>query len=337
MSTTIYDVAQYAGVAISTVSKVLSGRHSVSKRTRERVLHAITELNYIPSSAARSLAGDRTNMLGIVIAYDPDHLFSDPMLLKVIHGIDDRATEEDYALILSTPRTIDERMRAFNRLLRGFRPDGVLVEGGLGDEGVTLLADSGYPCVVIGYNTHTLPCVYPDDYRGAQLMTRHLVELGHKRIGVISGPRSNPLAMQARFRGYIDELKAADLEFDSDLLLYGNFRPESGFEAAAKLMALQAPPTAIFAFNDRMAMGALRWLREQGYKVPEQVSVAGFDNVADSLHTDPPLTTIHFSATDIGRTAADMLFRLIDSQQLEANEIVLPVEFIGRASTGSVA
>lgn len=337
MSVTIYDVAERAGVAISTVSKVLSGRHAVSDKTRARVMQAIADLNYIPQAAARSLAGDRTSMIGLVITYRPEDFFADPNLVRVLFGVDTQVTEHDYALLLSLPRSADDQVSAFERLLRGYRVDGVLVESGLGEDGVMLLAEQGYPCVVIGYSKNGLPCVYPDDYRGARLMTRHLLDLGHHRIGIINGPESFPIAMQKRLAGFEDELCADGLTFDRDYMVFGNFRQESGYAGIAHLMQLDPPPTAIFAFNDRMAIGALRWLREHGYRVPQDVSLAGFDDISQAAEVDPPLTTIRISPLDIGQRAAAMLFDLIANGNGDGEAVMLPVEFIARASTMPIA
>lgn len=335
--TTIYDVAQHAGVAISTVSKVLSGRHYVSQKTRERVEAAIADLNYIPQAAARTLAGEPTQMIGVVFSYDPHDFHADPTLVEMLYGIDSAITEKDNVLLLSMPGSTDDRISAFKRFVRGFRVDGVLVESGKGEEGIRMLTEQGYPCVVIGYSQHNLPCVYPDDYTGTQIMTQHLLALGHRRIAAITGHRSNLRAAAARLDGYRDALAAAGVELDEAYIAQGNFRRDSGYQATAALMALPHPPTAIFAFNDRMAFGALRWLREHNYRVPEDVSVVGFDDIAEAEQSDPPLTTIRWSPADVGRRATAMLFDLITHPEQSLEEAILPVELIVRGSAAAVA
>lgn len=334
---TIYDVAKHASVSIATVSKVLSGRPYVSDKTRARVLASVSALDYAPNMAARSLAGERTNVVGVVISYNPDDLFADPNLLQVLYGVDAVVTEHDHVLLLSTSRSADDPLSAFRRLLGGYRVDGVLVESGLGEDGVALLTERDYPCVVIGYSARGLPCVHPDDYEGARLMTTHLLELGHRRIGVISGPRSSPLAMRVRLAGYRDALEQAGLPFRDELVTFGTFRSASGAEGAAELMALPEPPTAIFAFNDRMAFGATHWLREHDLHVPRDVSVAGFDDIASAAQFDPPLTTVRQSSAEIGRRAATMLFDLMSGNASASAEVVLPTELIVRRSTAPVA
>jgi DNA-binding LacI/PurR family transcriptional regulator len=331
--TTIYDVAEHAGVSIATVSKVLSGRLYVSTKTRERVLSSVRALNYVPNAAARSLAGERTNIIGVVLAYAPHDLFADPNLLQGLYGIDAEITERACTLLLSCARSADDRLSAFRHLLSGYRADGVIVEGSLGEEGIALLAASEYPCVVMGYSQLELPSVHPDDYEGARLMTAHLLQLGHRRIGVITGPVSADLVLKQRLGGYRDVLQEAGLAFDEALVAFGTWRADSGYEGAAKLMDLDPPPSAIFCFNDRMAFGAIRWLREHGCSVPQEVSVAGFDDIESARQFTPPLTTVHQRPAEIGRCAARMLFDLIDGSGAPAETVVLPVELVVRRST----
>jgi len=334
MAHTIYDVAQHAGVAISTVSKVLSGKYYVSQKTRSRVLSAIKELNFVPNSAARSLAGDLTNLIGIVISYDPEFIFDDPALLQMLTGVESEVNLHDYALLLSTPVSKEDRLSAYTRFLRGFKVDGILVESGLGEEGIAMLSEEGYPVVVIGYSELGYPCIHPDDYTGALWMTRYLIELGHKRIGVIAGPVNHNRAPLARKRGYSDALKEAGIALDEALITPGDYRPESGSAGAGYLMNQPNPPTAIFAFNDRMALGAIHWLINNQYSIPEDISVAGFDNIPAANQSNPPITTIGYSSRDIGRRGARMLFQAINNEAGIPKEIVLPVEFIPRSSTG---
>lgn len=335
---TIYDVAERAGVAISTVSKVLSGRHKVSEKTRKRVLQAVAELNYIPSSAAQALASERSNMIAFVISYNPHEFFSDPAIIQVLEGITEEVTEQDYSLLLSTPRSGDERVTAFQRLLRGQRVDGVLIESGLGEEGIKLMAEADYPCVVIGYSEHGLPCVYPDDFGGTKMMAQHFVALGHRRIGIVTGPGINRRTMLARFNGFQEGLKSANLGVPEELIAYGDYSAESGCRGAEQLMDQASPPTAIFAFNDRMALGVIRWLQEHGFSVPGDVSVAGFDDIPHANHCSPTLTTIHSPLPAIGKRATQMLFDMIKNGRdaSRPQEIALPVGMIIRESSGPV-
>lgn len=333
MPVTIYDVAKAAGVSTATVSKVLSGTPYVSDKTRARVLSVVETMHYVPNVAARSLAQARTNIIGVVISYDPEFLFSDPHLLQIIHGADEIATEHNYALLLSTARSSDDPLSAYRRLLGQHYMDGALVEGSLGTEGYSLLQERGYPVVAVGYSEE-ISSVHSDDRDGARKMTEHLIHLGHRRIGIISGPLSDRFPVEMRLGGYRDALAAAELSYDEALVGFGNFRAASGYEIAAQLMALPEPPTALFAFNDRMAFGAISWLREHDCRVPEDVSVAGFDDIAGAEQFDPPLTTIRQLSVEHGRHAAAMLFDMIDNPTPhERQDVALPTQLVVRRST----
>lgn len=333
---TIYDVAARAGVSIATVSKVLSGNGSISEKTRVRVLDAVAALDYVPNAAARSLARERTGMIGVALAYDPDDLFADPNLLQILHAVDTVITAHDGALLLSTARSADDPLSGCRRLLKGYQLDGLLLEGNFGTAGEALVRQARYPCVVIGYSTRGLPCVYPDDYHGALMLMRHLIDLGHRAIGIINGPTAlHQPAMEARLAGCRDALAEAGLALRPELIVPGTFRSESGYRGAAQLMVRTPTPTAIFAFNDRMALGALRWLREHGYRVPEDVSVAGFDDIASASEASPPITTVRLSPREIARRAAEMLFAFIEGTPPGEARVVLPTQLIVRGSTGA--
>lgn len=333
MSVTIYDVAKQAGVSTATVSKVLSGQPYVSEKTRAKVLAAVAQLDYVPNVAARGLAGARTNIIGMVISYDPDYLFTDPHLLQIFRGVAEVATAHNYALLLSTGGPGEDGLSAYQRLLGQRYVDGAIVEGSIGERGPTLLRERGYPLVAVGYS-ETLPCVHSADRDGAEQITKHLLALGHRRIGVICGPASDRLNTEARLNGYRDALTGAGILLDERLLTYGTFLPPSGYAAAAQLMALPEPPSAIFAFNDRMAFGALQWLRERGVRVPEEVSVVGFDDNPGTEQSDPPLTTVRQLSREQGRQAARLLFELIQRPDPTARqEVALPTTLIVRRST----
>jgi DNA-binding LacI/PurR family transcriptional regulator len=274
----------------------------------------------------------------VVISYDPHDLFADPNLMQVLHGVDAKVTERDHVLLLSSARSADDQLSAYRRLLGGYRVDGVLIESGRGEEGVSMLIEQGYPCVIIGHSALGLPCVHPDDERGAQQMAAHLLALGHRRIGLITGPPES-LATKARLRGFQDVLTEAGCPVESERIVCGNYSAGSGYEGIARLMDIGCfdpqglQPTAIFAFNDRMAFGAIHWLRERGYRVPEDVSVGGFDDIESAAQFNPPLTTVRLPANEIGRRAAAMLFDMIEDEEQEGQQIVLPTALIVRHST----
>ncbi len=333
LTTTIYDVAKEAGVSTATVSKVLSGQPYVSAKTRARVMATVERLQFVPNVAARGLAGARTYIIGVVVSYEPEYLFADPHLLRILQGATEVATAHDCALLLSPARSQEDRLSAYQRLLGQQYVDGALIDGSLGSEGLSLLRGRGYPVVAIGHS-HQASCVHSDDRGGARIITEHLIGLGHRRIGLISGPISDQLVTQARYAGHREAMEAASLPFDEERLVYGTFRSTSGFEGAEKLMAATEAPTALFAFNDRMAFGAIRWLRAQGLRVPEDVSVVGFDDIPNAATFDPPLTTIRQLSLEQGRQAATLLFEQIQGNAPnERQEVALPTELVLRHST----
>lgn len=331
---TMRDVAARVGVSHQTVSRVVNDDPAVAPETRERVMAAIQALNYQPNLAARALSQGRTSVIGVVMLFDPDFLFADPYELQIIHGIERELTLRDCSLLLSMPRSPGNPLSAYHRLLKERLVDGVIVEGGLGEEGFQLLVDRRYPVVVVGYNSLGLPSVHPDDEGGTYTMGQHLLALRHRRIGVITGP--DTLATRARWRGYERAFHDAGHACDLGLVVRGDFTPQSGYQAAGRLVQRPDPPTAIFAFNDRMATGAMRWLREHGYAVPGNVSVVGFDDIPTAELLDPPLTTVRLLSTDLGQRAVSLLFDLMEGSTPSETEVILPTRLIVRHSTAAL-
>lgn len=339
MAATIYDVAKRAGVSTATVSKVLSNTPYVSEATRAKVLASIEELGYVPSLAARGLSKARTYLLALVIPYTSDYLYSDPHLLELIRGIEQETKARHYNILLSTGdrptrgSVDDSAIGPYQRAVRSRYADGIIVVAssaftGGGPKPLT----QRIPAVGIGYHAvggrHT---VHADDREGAAAATRHLLALGHRRIGVISAvPQIT--ALKRRLEGHQQALAEAGLAWEPQMLAWGDFTDGSGYRAAEQLLALPQRPTAIFAFNDRMAMGAIKRGREMGLAVPDDLSVVGFDDIPAAALADPPLTTVRQPALEMGATAARLLFDLIDGRPVDADEVMLPTELIVRAS-----
>jgi DNA-binding LacI/PurR family transcriptional regulator len=331
----IYDVARLANVSTATVSKVLSNTPYVSVQTKERVLEAVRQLDYSPSLAARGLTNRRTYILGLVIPNDPDYLFTDPQLLEVIRGVENTANDNDYNILLSMAKKTDQRS-AYTRVLRtGYIDGAITVETFEGETAGKLLDDQGLPRVSIGYRNglNPLNSVHSDDYRGAYEAVKHLIELDHQQIGVISGPANFVGAMEERLRGAQTALAEANLELNPDFLTYGDFTAESGYQASRVLLEAADRPTAIFSMNDRMATGVMRRARELGLRVPDDLSLVGFDDISLAALLDPPLTTIRQPSVEQGRVAVNKLFELIKEGKKEFETVILPVELIVRGST----
>jgi DNA-binding LacI/PurR family transcriptional regulator len=335
---TIKDVAAAAGVSYQTVSRVINNQPGVINATRDRVLQAIETLGYRPNLAARSLPRRRTNIIGLIIPYPADYLFRDPHLLAQISGIDAEANDRDYNVLLSTAGNSGSDLEAYQRFVRNQVADGALVvETASQQTGSKLLAQQNYPWVTLGYSIDTSAPTYnvhANDHNGAAQVTRHLLERGHHRIGIINGPSAGAVAaMEQRLAGHTEALAEAGLTFDPSLMVFGDYTRPSGQAATEHLLSLAEPPTAIFAFNDRMAMGAVWALSAAGLRVPQDVAVAGFDDIPTAADFMLPLTTVRQPSKQIGVVAAQMLFNLIDGKPIDVAELVLPAQLIIRAST----
>ncbi len=333
---TIKDVAAEAGVSYQTVSRVINNQAGVTDETRLRVQQAIDALGYRPSLAARSLPRRRSFIIGLIIPYDADYLFRDPHLLAQISGIDAEANARGYNVLLSTAGNSNSALEAYERFVRNQVADGALViETAAGKSGGELLARQDYPFVGLGYSEGT-SCpyaVHANDRDGARAATQHLLNKNHRRIGIINGPSTGAVvATGERLLGYQQALSEAGIAYDPALMLYGDYTRASGQAAAEQLLALPNPPTAIFALNDRMAIGAIRAIQAAGMRVPEDVAVIGFDDIPTAADFSPALTTVRQPSKEVGQTAAQILFKLIEGEPVADNEIVLPAEVIIRQS-----
>lgn len=332
---TIDEVAERAGVARGTVSKVLTGTYYVSQRTREKVMRAAEELGYRPNLAARALSKGRTFVVGLLIPYDPDQLFADPHLLDLIRGVESAANERDYNVLLSTAHRPNDPTSAYSRVLRSHYVDGMIViEGPNMGLVIDHLRDQPSPWVVSGYvaDIDQAFCVHADDHAITGTLAEHLLALGHTQIGVISSdPR--PISFDERLRGFADTVKARGLHENALSVTYGDMSVESGHAAAARIWDTAPRPTAIWALNDRMALGALQWAQQQGLRVPEDISIAGFDDIAAAALSNPPLTTVRLPSHREGQEAIALLFQMMDGIDAPS-EILVPTDLIVRKSTG---
>ncbi len=333
---TIKDVAARANVSYQTVSRVINNSDRVSNATRSRVLAAIEDLNYRPSLAARSLPGQHSFVIGFIVPYTPEYLIRDPNLLGQISGADTEACKHGYNLLLSTAGNSTSGVEAYERFVRNKVADGALVvETAASILGDSLLEKQNYPYVTLGYDPGNPEgyIVHNDDFGGAQKATAYLLAQGHRRIGIINGPSMGAVAtMQHRVEGYQQALADAGVLYRPELMTYGDYTRHSGEAATRQLMALDAPPTAIFALNDRMALGAIRQLGQMRLRVPHDVAVIGFDDISTAADFNPALTTVRQPSRTIGEMAADLLFKLINDEPVSLREIVLPAELIIRQS-----
>jgi DNA-binding LacI/PurR family transcriptional regulator len=336
--TTIYQVALEAGVAISTVSKVLSDKPGVSTETRVKVQEAIERLGYIPSLAARSLSKGRTGIVAAIFAFPPKLLFTDPYLLKNLLGIKEALDEVDFNLLLSTAKE-DDPTSSFDRLLRSRYFDGAIILETTEINKFALhqkIVTHHTPWVMMGFPGGIDSCnaVYADDYAGGQAVAQHLVSLGHRTFGIVSSV-TRPSGVDERVRGFLEYLSGIGLEVKPDLMFYGDFTQESGYRIARSLLYRPNRPSAVFAVNDRIALGIMKWAQEQGLRVPDDFSIIGFDDIEAASQSHPALTTMRQPGVEIGRAAARMVLRLIGGEIGPLQE-VLKTELIIRGTTRRV-
>lgn len=300
-------VAEASGVSPSTVSRILNGTAVVSQEKKDAVDRAIAELGFVPNPIARVLAGGRSLSVGVVT-----QVIDSPYYGVALRGIEEVLDTAGYVpLFASGHWNAKEEQRCIDTL-RSRRVDGIIVlTGRLSDESLRKLAKE-LPVVVTG-RTLKAPGLYAlnfNDFEGARLATHHLLTQGHRKIAFITGDPVHPDA-QERLRGYRAALDAAGLRFNPALVVPGLFHEESGLMAVERLIDSRERFTAIFAANDQMAFGANLALHRRGLRVPEDVSIVGFDDLAGATHCIPPLTTIHQAGLELGRCAAQALMDLL--------------------------
>ncbi|HRN49917.1 MAG TPA: LacI family DNA-binding transcriptional regulator [Anaerolineales bacterium] len=327
---TIEEIAKQAGVSRSTVSRVINNDPNVNELTRERVLEVVSSNNFVPNRAARKLAGGRTGVIGLVIPIGVSRLFVEPFFPILIQSVTNRCNHLNRSVMFWLGEPEYER-RSISQILSNDLLDGVIVSS-LEDKDpiVAALHQSQIPFVLIGRYRDNLPVSFVDidNEKCTQTAVNYLIESGRKRIATITGVEG--MVSRERLEAYRNTLAQAGLAVDENLIAEGGFVEEGGYDAMAKL--LPHKPDAVFAINDAMAVGAIRYLREQGLRVPEDVAVVGFDDAPIAASYKPALTTIAQPIAELGRQAVDMLVQQIDQQPEEPLTQVLTSELIIRES-----
>ncbi len=329
---TIRDVAAAAQVSVPTVSRVLNERYGVAPATAARVRQAIAELGYESSLAARGMRGARTGVIGLIMP-DMDHSYA----VEVIKGVSRAVTGTDYDLLAMTSGRKSPEARSLWEQQQIARLNGTIVDGT-----IVVVPDAGefrtdYPLVTLDpYRQSTAhPAVIGANREGAMAAMRYLATLGHRRIGFVSGIDHLQSAVRRR-QGYEDALAELSLPFDSSLVVAGEFVREGGYVAAEMLLALDDPPTAIFAANDDSAFGVMDAAQDAGLRIPEDLSVIGFDNVPEAAVAQPPLTTLDQSIGAMAEAAVTMLMELISGNRVLQRQRV-STRLIVRESCAPVA
>ncbi len=326
---TLDDVAAASGVSRSTVSRVINGG-SVSEATRRKVQAAMEATGYRPNLAARTLASGRSGVVGVVIHVPPDLLFQDVFFSGLFHGISEALAQRGAGMMLWLANLSKEQ--TLERILGMRLFDGLIVTADMLDDPlVDGLVRSSLPTVLVGHRhrDRTASYVDIDNERAAEQVTDHLVSLGRRRVGHITGRRGG-VSAEERLTGYRRAMNRAGLPTD-DLVVEGDYLPRSGEQGAERL--LEAGADAIFCASDAMALGALRTLERLGRRVPDDVAVAGFDDLPQAADASPPLTSMRQDTGRLGIEATHALFRLLNDTDSAPQRVILPTELVIRQST----
>lgn len=329
---TIADVAELAQVSKMSVSRVLNGQAGVSEKTRLRILQAVEQLGYVPNVNLRSRAST-TKLIGLLI---PD--IATIYMGEILRGISSAADQLNYGLMLYTQGTTDhlERTTHYLRLLNSGLVDGVLMVVPRDYEIIVNdLKDHDLRYVIVDHHNGTgnEPSVTATNRKGTQEAMRHLLALGHRRIGFITGRMDIACSLE-RLEGYRAGLAEVGLPFDDELVREGDYSQPTGFHRALELFQLPEPPTAIVASNDSMAFGVMDAAKAAGRSIGKDVSIIGFDDIFMASQVHPALTTVRQPLAEMGRVALDMLVTLLEGRTALAMRRELPTELIVRQSTG---
>jgi DNA-binding LacI/PurR family transcriptional regulator len=326
MPVSIKDIAREAGVSPSTVSRALNDHPQISTATKVHIQDLANEMGYVPSIAARSLVNRRSATIGVAITD-----LMDPYYARLMSGIEDGAAAHSYQVILSSYYRDPARELEIVLDFHKRRMEGIIITGSEVEE-VYLSPENKFFMPIVLVNRPGYPySVSVDRFLGAKMVVEHLVDLGHGRIAHITeGPKYR--AKSKRFNGYRAALTDHNIPVDEDLIVDGDGNISGGIRAVPRLLDLPQPPTAIFCFNDMTAIGVINALRQRGYEVPRDISVAGYDDLEMASYYHPALTTVRQPTYRIGQSAVEMLLKLIVGAEMVVKEIVEP-DLMIRTST----
>lgn len=319
---TMKEVARLANVSVSTVSHVINKTRFVSSSTRQKVLKAMDKIGYHPNMIARSLRRRKTNTIGLVISD-----ITNPFFPGVVRGIEKQLIKKGYSIILTNTDDDIEKEKNLVTLLYGKRVDGfIIVTAGGESKHIESLIQLRVPVVLLDRKISglKLDAVLVDNEGGTRKLTEYLINLGHKRIGIITGPL-NVFTGKERLNGYLKALQEYSLPRDDKLIKTGDFRQESGYSLTLELLSLSSPPTAILACNNLVGIGAMDALKEKGIRIPDEIELVIFDDLPWFGHLNPPLTVVAQPTFKLGEMAAKLLLEQIRGRK-KPKEIVLEVE-----------
>ncbi|MET3287892.1 catabolite control protein A [Brevibacillus fluminis] len=331
MPITIYDVAREAGVSMATVSRVVNGNPNVKPTTRKKVLAAIERLGYRPNAVARGLASKKTTTVGVII---PD--ISSLFFSELARGIEDIATMYKYNIILcNSDNRLEKELQLINTLLEK-QVDGLLFLGSeIKEDHLQTLSTAAVPVVLAATRDadNILPSVTIDHFQAAYDATKALIDRGHKRVAILSGPKTDPLGGLLRFEGYKQALADSGIAFDEELVRSGSYWYETGLRNMNEFLKLDNPPTAVFAANDEVAIGAIHAIQDSGKSVPGDIEIIGHDNIRLAEMVRPKLSTVVQPMYDIGAVAMRLLTKYMNNEHVEEHVVLLPHRIEYRQST----
>jgi LacI family transcriptional regulator len=333
MAVTLKDIAERVGVTESTISRVLNGIPKASKETRDEIFQVAAELGYKPNQIARSLVTKKTHTIGLIISD-----LSNTYFARVASGIEKIASKYDYSLIISTTGGEENEELKYINLLKEKQVDGILFASGRMPESCKkLLRETEIPTVVVAREVEeALPSVHIDNVKESYRAVKYLINSGHTKIAMISGAANDKESGLYRIQGYKQALNDNNLAIREDLIVEGDFKLQSGIKAMKEILKKDDSITAVFAASDEMGVGAIKAIKKAGLKVPEDISVVGFDNNIISLASDPELSTISQPEEELGWHAMEMLYKVINGENLAEKKIYLPCKFIKRESVREI-
>jgi LacI family transcriptional regulator len=330
---TIRDIAALAGVSTATVSRVINGHTEVSEQTRDAVMRVVREHGYSTNRSARGLSAGRTGLVGVTAPVVHHSYFA-----VILDGAGEALYAHDMRMVLCpTHHEHAREVSLLERLMQGTTDGALLILPEESSDELAALHETGYRFVIVDPRERLderVPTVSAAHSSGASEAVEHLLELGHRRIAAIAGPKGW-IATEERLRGYRGALAAAGEMPDPRLEVESDFHATGGVEAALSLLDRPHPPTAIFAFNDMLAIGAMQAARSLGIRVPEQLSVVGFDDTFEASIVTPPLTTVRQPLAEMGRMAVSQLIRMLRDERIEALHVELATKLVVRESTAS--
>jgi LacI family transcriptional regulator len=334
MGSTIKDVAKKAGVSTATVSLVLHNSKRISAATRKKVLKIVETLNYSPSKIARGLVLQQTHNIGFIVT-DDHFLRTEPFYTHIFLGTEFESRGYEYYILLHTIPSKFDGVDCLPRFVKEHNVDGIIVAGKVPNEIISCVEPYNIPLVFVDFypSTGDYSAVLIDNIGGGKKATQHLIVMGHTNIGFLGGDMTHP-SIRDRYKGYRQALKNHNLKYYSNYVIRNavNTDRESGYWAANKLMLNRGDITAVFACNDAMAIGALQYFKEQGIKVPDDISLIGFDDVEAGAFCSPPLSTMRVLKTDLGTLTMKLMVDILKARKEKLTKILVGVDLIERES-----